>query len=164
VQVGGASGVTLAAYEFDRRIAFEDVPTAGAFMVFDSTRDPFEIAHAFVDFFAHESCGFCTPCRVGTVAAQGLHGQARARIRRQDDLADIEWINRCCAIPATADSDVGAEPGGRHPAQVSSGLRAPAAGRWTSSRPSIWMRRWSRAAHDRAGRSGAIWTDAGGER
>jgi len=35
VQVGGPSGMCLAPDEFERRIAFEDVPTAGAFMVFD---------------------------------------------------------------------------------------------------------------------------------
>ena len=67
VQVGGAAGITLAPYEFGRRVAFEDVPTAGAFMVFDSSRDMFDVAHNFVRFFAHESCGFCTPCRVGCV-------------------------------------------------------------------------------------------------
>jgi [NiFe] hydrogenase diaphorase moiety large subunit len=61
VQVGGASGICLAGYEFHRRIAYEDVPTAGAFMIFDGTRDLFEVARAFVHFFAHESCGFCTP-------------------------------------------------------------------------------------------------------
>ena len=66
VQVGGPSGVCLSAFEFDRRIAFEDVPTAGAFMVFDASRDMFEVARNFAHFFAHESCGFCTPCRVGT--------------------------------------------------------------------------------------------------
>ncbi|MEI6114518.1 MAG: NAD(P)H-dependent oxidoreductase subunit E [Burkholderiales bacterium] len=66
VQVGGPSGVCLSALEFDRRIGFEDVPTAGAFMVFDRTRDMFEVARNFAQFFAHESCGFCTPCRVGT--------------------------------------------------------------------------------------------------
>jgi [NiFe] hydrogenase diaphorase moiety large subunit len=66
VQVGGPSGVCLAASEFGRRIAFDDVPSAGAFMVFDDTRDMFEVAHGFAQFFAHESCGFCTPCRVGT--------------------------------------------------------------------------------------------------
>ena len=60
------SGVCLSAFEFGRRIAFEDVPTAGAFMVFDRTRDMFEVARDFAHFFAHESCGFCTPCRVGT--------------------------------------------------------------------------------------------------
>jgi len=66
VQVGGASGLCLAEHEFGRRIAFEDVPTAGALMVFDAARDMFEVARSFAHFFAHESCGFCTPCRVGT--------------------------------------------------------------------------------------------------
>jgi [NiFe] hydrogenase diaphorase moiety large subunit len=66
VQVGGPSGVCLSASEFGRHIGFEDVPTAGAFMVFDRSRDLFEVARNFAQFFAHESCGFCTPCRVGT--------------------------------------------------------------------------------------------------
>ncbi len=66
VQVGGPSGVCLSASEFGRHIGFEDVPTAGAFMVFDRSRDMFEVARNFAHFFAHESCGFCTPCRVGT--------------------------------------------------------------------------------------------------
>ncbi|MDD2924374.1 NAD(P)H-dependent oxidoreductase subunit E [Rhodoferax sp.] len=65
VQVGGPSGVCLSVSEFGRRIGFEDVPTAGAFMVFDRSRDMFEVARNFAHFFAHESCGFCTPCRVG---------------------------------------------------------------------------------------------------
>ena len=66
VQLGGPSGICLSRSEFGRRIAFEDLPTAGAFMVFDASRDMFEVARAFAHFFAHESCGFCTPCRVGT--------------------------------------------------------------------------------------------------
>ncbi len=66
VQVGGPSGVCISAFEFGRRIAFEDVPTAGAFMVFDRSRDMFKVVRNFAHFFAHESCGFCTPCRVGT--------------------------------------------------------------------------------------------------
>ena len=77
VQVGGASGVCLAAHEFGRRIGFEDVPTAGAFMVFDASRDMFVTARSFAHFFADESCGFCTPCRVGTELV----------VRRMDKLA-----------------------------------------------------------------------------
>ncbi|HOL37053.1 MAG TPA: NAD(P)H-dependent oxidoreductase subunit E [Rubrivivax sp.] len=77
VQVGGPSGVCLAAGEFDRRIAFEDVPTSGGFTVFDDTRDMFEAARGYAQFFAHESCGFCTPCRVGTELI----------VRRMDKLA-----------------------------------------------------------------------------
>lgn len=66
VQVGGPSGTCLSVTEFGRRIAYEDVPSAGALMVFDRRRDMFEVARNFARFFAHESCGFCTPCRVGT--------------------------------------------------------------------------------------------------
>ena len=66
VQISGPSGVCLTPDEFRRHIAFEDVPTAGAFMVFGKERDLFEVARNFAHFFAHESCGFCTPCRVGT--------------------------------------------------------------------------------------------------
>jgi len=66
VQVGGPSGTCVSWKEFDRRVAFEDVPTAGAFMVFSRERDMFEVARNFAHFFADESCGFCTPCRVGT--------------------------------------------------------------------------------------------------
>ncbi len=94
VQVGGASGVTIAGYEFQRRIAFEDVPTAGAFMVFDSGRDPFDIARNFVHFFAHESCGFCTPCRVGTALLKGYMDKLALGRGAKVDLADIEWVDR----------------------------------------------------------------------
>jgi [NiFe] hydrogenase diaphorase moiety large subunit len=66
VQVSGPSGICISWKEFDRRIAFEDLPTAGAFMVFQRKRDMFLAARNFAHFFAHESCGFCTPCRVGT--------------------------------------------------------------------------------------------------
>ncbi|MCW5634846.1 MAG: NAD(P)H-dependent oxidoreductase subunit E [Rubrivivax sp.] len=78
MQVGGPSGVCLAAGEAGRRIGFEDVPTAGALMVFDASRDMFEVARSFAHFFAHESCGFCTPCRVGTELV----------VRRMDKIAE----------------------------------------------------------------------------
>ncbi len=94
VQVGGASGVTLAPYEFDRRIAFEDVPTAGAFMIFDDQRDMFEVARNFVHFFAHESCGFCTPCRGGTAHLKGYMDKLADGHGAYRDLAEIEWLDR----------------------------------------------------------------------
>lgn len=72
VQVSGASGVCLSEREFGRRIAFEDVPTAGSFMIFGKQRDLFEVARNFAHFFAHESCGFCTPCRVGTTLMKDI--------------------------------------------------------------------------------------------
>ena len=39
---------------------------AGGIMVFDDSRNMREIAHQAMSFFAHESCGKCFPCRIGT--------------------------------------------------------------------------------------------------
>ncbi|MBS1160376.1 MAG: hoxF [Proteobacteria bacterium] len=72
VQVSGASGACLSERELGRRIAFEDVPTAGSFMIFDKQRDMFEVARNFAHFFKHESCGFCTPCRGGTALISSM--------------------------------------------------------------------------------------------
>ncbi len=93
VQVSGASGICIDATEFDRRIAFEDLPTAGAFMVFDESRDMFEVARNFVHFFAHESCGFCTPCRVGTTLLARLMDKLAAGLGSPHDLAQITDLN-----------------------------------------------------------------------
>ena len=94
VQVSGPSGVCLSAAEFSRRIAFEDIPTAGAFMVFDQSRDMFEVARNFVHFFAHESCGFCTPCRVGTSLLRNLMDKLKNGHGSPYDFAEIEKLNR----------------------------------------------------------------------
>jgi len=93
VQVSGASGVCIAAKEFSRRIAFEDIPTAGAFMVFDASRDMFEVARNFVHFFAHESCGFCTPCRVGTSLLSNMMDKLAQGHGSPYDFAEIEKLN-----------------------------------------------------------------------
>jgi [NiFe] hydrogenase diaphorase moiety large subunit len=67
VQVGGASGQCIPASQFDRTIAFEDIPTGGSIIVFGQQRDMLDILHNFLDFFVDESCGQCTPCRIGNV-------------------------------------------------------------------------------------------------
>ncbi len=66
VQIGGPGGILIAPDEFDRIISFSDCNTGGSFIVFDESRDLLDVALNFTHFFAHESCGFCTPCRVGT--------------------------------------------------------------------------------------------------
>ncbi len=94
VQISGPSGICIGPDEFDRRIAFEDIPTAGAFMVFDSSRDMFEVVRNFVHFFAHESCGFCTPCRVGTTLLKNLMDKIAAGHGTRYDLNEIFNLNR----------------------------------------------------------------------
>jgi len=100
VQVGGPSGVCIDETEFDRRIAFEDIPSAGAFMVFDARRDLFEVAHNFVRFFAHESCGFCTPCRVGTSLQLGLMDKIARGSGTQGDLAQLAQLDQTLQMAA----------------------------------------------------------------
>jgi [NiFe] hydrogenase diaphorase moiety large subunit len=108
VQVGGPSGLCLAADEFGRRIGFEDVPTAGAFMVFDATRDMFEVARGFAHFFAHESCGFCTPCRVGTeliVRRMDKLAAGHGTLFDENELRELESLlhgTTHCGLGATA--------------------------------------------------------------
>ena len=65
VQIGGASGVCVAAKDFERRLAFEDIPTGGSVMVIGQQRDMLDVAENFLEFFVEESCGQCTPCRLG---------------------------------------------------------------------------------------------------
>lgn len=85
VQVGGAAGTCLDVTGFARKIAFEDLPTSGAIMIFDHSRNMMEAALNFSRFFAHESCGFCTPCRVGTgILADTLERIANGRGARED--------------------------------------------------------------------------------
>jgi [NiFe] hydrogenase diaphorase moiety large subunit len=67
VQIGGASGVCIPAKDFERKIAFEDVATGGSVMVICKCRCMNAVAKNFLEFFADESCGQCTPCRIGTV-------------------------------------------------------------------------------------------------
>ncbi len=66
VQIGGPSGTFISNQELDRKLAFEDLATGGSFIIFNSSRDILDMVQNFTHFFAHESCGFCTPCRVGT--------------------------------------------------------------------------------------------------
>ncbi len=65
VQIGGASGVCVGESEFSRKIAYEDLPTGGSFIVFNKNRNMVDIVSNFLDFFQEESCGQCTPCREG---------------------------------------------------------------------------------------------------
>lgn len=66
IQVGGPSGALIGRAEFGRKLAFEDFATGGSIMVYGAQRDLLAVVRNFTHFFAHESCGFCTPCRVGT--------------------------------------------------------------------------------------------------
>lgn len=108
VQVSGAAGSTLGVDELDRLLAFEDLPTAGSFMIFDQRRDLLEMVRNFADFFVHESCGFCTPCRVGGVLLRDLIekvaiGRASAHdLEQMRQVADVMRRASHCGLGHTA--------------------------------------------------------------
>ena len=51
--------------DFGKGIAFEELATGGSMMIFGQQRNLLDVVDNFTRFFCHESCGFCTPCRVG---------------------------------------------------------------------------------------------------
>jgi [NiFe] hydrogenase diaphorase moiety large subunit len=108
VLVGGPSGTLLPPRQFGRRLCFEDVPTGGAFTVFDDSRDLLDIVRRFTDFFAAESCGFCTPCRVGCVqlssfAARLAAGAAHPReVARAQTTGALMRKTSHCGLGQTA--------------------------------------------------------------
>jgi [NiFe] hydrogenase diaphorase moiety large subunit len=67
VQVGGASGNCLSKDQFGRQLAYEDAATGGSIMIFNESRSMLKVLKNFMEFFVEESCGQCTPCRVGNV-------------------------------------------------------------------------------------------------
>ena len=89
LQVGGPSGHTIGVEDLQRKICFEDLSTTGSFIVFDVTRDMTEVAQNFTRFFQHESCGFCTPCRVGTMVLRELVDKVCSGRATQADLDEI---------------------------------------------------------------------------
>ena len=72
VQIGGPMGGCLPAEYLDAKIDYESLNAAGAMMgsggmvVMDDETCMVDIARYFMDFTQDESCGKCTPCRVGT--------------------------------------------------------------------------------------------------
>jgi [NiFe] hydrogenase diaphorase moiety large subunit len=94
VQVGGPSGTFISNQELDRKLAFEDLATGGSFIIFNDTRNIFDIVQNFSHFFAHESCGFCTPCRVGTALLQNQLDKIICGHGSAGDVVELEALSR----------------------------------------------------------------------
>ncbi|MEQ1742153.1 MAG: NADH-ubiquinone oxidoreductase-F iron-sulfur binding region domain-containing protein [Candidatus Nitrotoga sp.] len=108
VQVGGPSGTLINSAEFDRRLGFDDLSMGGSLMVFSQARDLLAVIVNFAHFFAHESCGFCTPCRVGTALLKngldkiaGGHG-TRYDLDEMQRLATLVKSRSHCGLGQTA--------------------------------------------------------------
>jgi [NiFe] hydrogenase diaphorase moiety large subunit len=112
VQVSGAAGSTIPPQEFYRKIAFEDVSSGGSFMIFNQQRDLLKMVLNFARFFTHESCGFCTPCRVGGKLMNDLVEKVMVGYATGYDLEEMERIGKVmkttahCGLGSTAPNPV----------------------------------------------------------
>lgn len=112
VQVSGPSGTLVSSKEFLRRICFEDLPTAGALVIFNRERDILQIALNSAHFFAYESCGFCTPCRVGTQLQKKIIDKISDGYGTAYDLEELKYIGHImrtmshCGLGHTAANQV----------------------------------------------------------
>ena len=95
IQIGGPSGIFISNHEFERQLGFEDLATGGSFIIFNKHRNILDIVNNFTHFFAHESCGFCTPCRVGTSL---LKNQLTKIIEGHGSAGDVVALEELCQI------------------------------------------------------------------
>ncbi len=110
VQIGGPLGAYVADDQLDTPLDYEAISAAGGLLghggivVFDDTVDLIAQARFAMSFCAAESCGKCTPCRVGSTRGVELidriaAGRRRDEMRRQlDELCDVLEHGSLCAL------------------------------------------------------------------
>jgi bidirectional [NiFe] hydrogenase diaphorase subunit len=98
VQTGGPSGGCIPAQFLDMPVDYESLIEVGSFIgsggliVMDDTSCMVDVAKYFQDFCRDESCGKCTPCRVGTTQMYMLLDQITRGAATLDDLATLERL------------------------------------------------------------------------
>jgi NADH:ubiquinone oxidoreductase subunit F (NADH-binding)/(2Fe-2S) ferredoxin/Pyruvate/2-oxoacid:ferredoxin oxidoreductase delta subunit len=98
VQIGGPMGGCLPAKYLDLPIDYESLKSAGAMMgsgglvVLDDETCMVDIARYFMDFVQDESCGKCTPCRVGTRRLLEILDRICAGEGQESDLDTLEML------------------------------------------------------------------------
>ena len=115
---GGAAGAFATPEHLDVKLTFEDLREAGlplgsgVVMVFDETRDLRDVLKRLGKFFAHESCGKCYPCQIGTQRQMEILKRiAEDRMQAGDveRLGDVGWTMTeasLCGLGQTAASAV----------------------------------------------------------
>jgi NADH:ubiquinone oxidoreductase subunit F (NADH-binding) len=105
VQIGGTSGGFIPESLLDTPIDFDSMAAigatlgSGAFFVMDETRDIVDVIDRISKFFAHESCGKCTPCREGT---QRLHEMLHKMKNGTAVAGDLDLVERLGTVMSRA--------------------------------------------------------------
>jgi formate dehydrogenase iron-sulfur subunit len=98
IQVGGPLGAYLPESQWDTPLDYEAFAAVGAMLghggivVFDDSVDMLEQARFAMEFCAVESCGKCTPCRIGSVRGVELIDKIGRDEKRLDNLALLEEL------------------------------------------------------------------------
>jgi formate dehydrogenase iron-sulfur subunit len=98
VQVGGPLGAYIPESQFDTPIDYEALAGIGALLghggvvAFDDTADMAKLARYAMEFCAVESCGKCTPCRIGSTRGVELMDRVIANVDRERNLALIDEL------------------------------------------------------------------------
>ncbi len=118
VLFGGAAGAFATSVHLDVKLTFEDLRAAGlplgsgVVMVFDETHDMRDVLKRLGHFFAHESCGKCYPCQMGTQRQMEILNRIAAGNMIEGDLQrlqDVGWTMMdasLCGLGQTAASAV----------------------------------------------------------
>jgi formate dehydrogenase iron-sulfur subunit len=99
VQVGGPLGAYLTAEQLDVQMDYEALASIramlghGGIVVFDDTVDMAKMARFAMEFCAIESCGKCTPCRIGSVRGVEVMDRIIAGVDRS---ANVELLKDLC--------------------------------------------------------------------
>jgi formate dehydrogenase iron-sulfur subunit len=98
VQVGGPLGAYIPASQFDTVVDYEALSAIGALLghggivVFDDTVDMARMARYAMEFCALESCGKCTPCRIGSTRGTELIDRIMKGVEREQNLHLLEEL------------------------------------------------------------------------
>jgi len=110
VQIGGPLGAYLPADRLDVPMGYETLAQAGGMIghggvvVFDETVDMAEQARFAMEFCAEESCGKCTPCRIGSIRGVEVIDRIRSGEDPEDntvllrDLCEVMTDGSLCAM------------------------------------------------------------------
>ncbi len=92
MQISGPSGQCYKIDEKHLVIAKNEVKCGGSFMIFNRQRDILKILQNFAEFFKHESCGVCTPCRAGNFIITRRLKKLELGLAYDQDFQDVlEW-------------------------------------------------------------------------
>ena len=96
MQISGPSGECISIKEKFRRISMldllerKDIRCGGSFMIFNRQRDLVKVLLNFSEFFKHESCGICTPCRAGNFIIQRKLERLDNGLANETDLKELK--------------------------------------------------------------------------